>query len=72
MSCRLERARAPAIPWNLPLGRPVSLLQVEQHGRYPALRSVHAPLAMAVLASDLSGDEGNNKQNADAENRHRD
>lgn len=29
-------------------------------------------LAMAVLASDLSGNEGNNKQNADAVNRHRD
>lgn len=39
-SCRLVRACS-CNPVDLPLGRPVSLLQFEQHGRDPALRSVH-------------------------------
>lgn len=40
MSCRLVRACS-CNPVDLPLGRPVSLPQIEQHGRDPALRSVH-------------------------------
>lgn len=48
-------ARAPAIPWNLPLGRPVSLPQLEQHGRDPALRSVHAHSAWQFLLPTSQG-----------------
>lgn len=71
MSCRLVRAcscnpvelaaRSSRIPAADRAARPLSSAQVCAYA-----------LGKADLASDLSGNEGNNKQNADAENRHRD
>lgn len=54
-------ARSSRIPAADRAARPLSSAQV-----------CACALAMGVLASDLSGNEGNKKQNADAENRHRD